>query len=162
VFTPGLAVEGWVEAATTLPAWWSEELQDQPMAVVRPKPRKGTREREQRDLFGSEISAQVPAGWVDALVASAAWKAQVQAAGRVAQEMPRIRRALEALDERGGSLTRTALAARLQLPMVRMSGFIAALRRLLNVDGYDVLHVDEASETLVLNRDLLRKQFELP
>jgi hypothetical protein len=46
--------------------------------------------------------------------------------------------------------------------MVRMSGFIAALRRLLNVDGYDVLHVDEASETLVLNRDLLRKQFELP
>lgn len=76
--------------------------------------------------------------------------------------MERIRQALDALDERGGRLTRTALATRLQLPLVRVGGFVAALRRLLNVDGYDVLHVDEASDTLVLNRELLAKQFELP
>lgn len=36
-----------------------------------------------------------------------------------------------------------------------------ALRRVLNVDGYAVLSVDESSETVALNRDLLDAQFGL-
>ena len=51
---------------------------------------------------------------------------------------------------------------KIAVPAVRISGFVAALRRVLNVDGYAVLEVDEPSDSLALNRDLLRKQFELP
>jgi hypothetical protein len=42
-----------------------------------------------------------------------------------------------------------------------MPGLIAALRRILNVDGYSVLSVDDASGSVVLNRQLLEVQFEL-
>jgi tRNA G18 (ribose-2'-O)-methylase SpoU len=67
---------------------------------------------------------------------------------------------LLALDAGGGKLTRTALARALSLPLLRVTGLIAALRRLLNVDGYPVLAVDE-SDTVELSRALLMTQFEL-
>ena len=35
------------------------------------------------------------------------------------------------------------------------------MRRILNVEGYDVLSIDEASETVELNRELLDTQFGL-
>ena len=38
---------------------------------------------------------------------------------------------------------------------------IAAMQRLLNVDGYPVLSVDRPSDTVELNLELTRKQFEL-
>jgi hypothetical protein len=44
---------------------------------------------------------------------------------------------------------------------VRIGGFLAALRRELNVEGYPVLAIDDESETVVLNRELLRSQFGL-
>jgi hypothetical protein len=42
-----------------------------------------------------------------------------------------------------------------------MAGLIAALRRLLNVEGYPVLTLDEDSDTVTLNRALLDRQFQL-
>jgi hypothetical protein len=38
---------------------------------------------------------------------------------------------------------------------------VAATRRLLNVDGLQVLDVDDASDTVILNRPLLEQQFEV-
>ena len=38
---------------------------------------------------------------------------------------------------------------------------LAALRRLLNVEGYPILPVDDAADTVELNRPLLEKQFDL-
>ena len=73
----------------------------------------------------------------------------------------RLRALLAAVDERGGKLTRTALAARLNLPLVRLGSFLAASRRVLNVEGYAVLRLDEASDTVELHRELLVAQFEL-
>jgi hypothetical protein len=43
----------------------------------------------------------------------------------------------------------------------RMAGLIAALRRLLNVEGYPVLTLHEDSDTVTLNRALLDRQFQL-
>ena len=68
---------------------------------------------------------------------------------------------LAALDARGGKLTGPALAERLGVPLFRLGGIVSALRRILNVEGYDVLSVDDASETIQLNRDLLDTQFGL-
>ena len=47
------------------------------------------------------------------------------------------------------------------LPLIRVDGLIQNYRRLLNVDGSDVLSYDYPSETIVLNIELLKTQFEL-
>jgi hypothetical protein len=88
-------------------------------------------------------------------------QAQQQFAQRVALPEERVRAILAALDERGGKLTRPALAKRLDVPVLRLAGMLSALRRVLNVDGYAVLSVDEASDTVELNKAQLLAQFGL-
>jgi hypothetical protein len=58
-------------------------------------------------------------------------------------------------------MTRLALAARVGVSPVRLSGQLAALRQLLNVDGYAVLTIDDGSDTVDVNIALLQTQFEL-
>jgi hypothetical protein len=99
--------------------------------------------------------------WLDPLFASPVYTAQRRLAGRVAPPDDRVRLVLEMLDQRGGKLTRAALAHKLDQPHVRVNGLIAAMRRLLNVEGYPILSVDEPSDTVELNRELLRVQFGL-
>jgi hypothetical protein len=72
-----------------------------------------------------------------------------------------VRAILVALDERGGKLTRSALAKRLDVPPLRLPGVLSALRRVLNVDGYAVLSIDETSDTVELNKAQLFAQFGL-
>jgi phosphoglycerate dehydrogenase-like enzyme len=73
-----------------------------------------------------------------------------------------MRLLLEALAERGGKLSRAALANRLSLAEVRMGGMLSAVRRMLNVDQAAVLTVDEAAGAVELNITLLQQQFQLP
>ena len=96
-----------------------------------------------------------------AFFSSAVYAERRAATGRMALPDDRIRAILLALDARGGTLTRVSLAATLDLPPVRVNGIVAALRRLLNVDGYAVLTVDDTGDTITLNRELLGVQFEL-
>ncbi len=62
------------------------------------------------------------------------YQQQKQLAARVAPMDQDMRRLLEMLDSRGGKLSKAALAQRLDLPLVRLSGFVNAARRVLNVD----------------------------
>ena len=68
---------------------------------------------------------------------------------------------LVALDQAGGKLTSAALARAIATPAARLNGLIAVLQRVLNLDGYQVLNRDETSDTIALNQDLLRRQFEI-
>jgi hypothetical protein len=72
-----------------------------------------------------------------------------------------MRRLLEVMAERGGKLSRKALAQRLDLPPVRFNSFLMLARRALNVDQKPVLSIDEESGTVVLDRGLLEEQFRL-
>ena len=47
------------------------------------------------------------------------------------------------------------------VPALRIDGLIAKLQRLLNYDGYDVLRLDRDQARVVLNLDLLKRQFDL-
>lgn len=47
------------------------------------------------------------------------------------------------------------------MPTFRLRGWIASAQRLLNVEGYAILGRDEPSDTITLNIDLLKRQFEL-
>ena len=162
VFAPSAVhVDGWEATNVNYPSWWEETLRPSlpPLRTapqVRPIPKKG-----QADLF-STVPPLTPSPWLDALLSSEVFAGQKAAAGRVVPPDDKIRAFFVALDERGGKLTRAALAQKLGLPPVRVPGTIAAMRRLLNVDGYEVLSLDEDSDTITLNMELLRVQFELP
>jgi hypothetical protein len=107
------------------------------------------------------VAPSPPGTWIDQLLISPVFVNQLKQAGRAAPAVDRIRGVLVVLDERGGTVLRQALAQKLGESELRMPGLIAALRRILNVDGYSVLSVDDASGSVVLNRQLLEVQFEL-
>jgi hypothetical protein len=170
IFAPaGVAIEGWSEVPTDVPVWWEPEVQP-PVQAPRPtkvaKPKPPSRPGEQGRLFPTEEEAAAAAAapeleWIDRLMASEMMTLQRQMASRVALPEERIRTILVALDERGGKLTRPALAKRIGVPPMRLGGMISALRRLLNVEGYAVLSVDEQADTVELNRKQLFIQFGL-
>jgi len=156
--------EGWTMLADPIPPWWHETVSQSPRALP-PRPAAAQPDAlldlplfQQR----SEASPQEGPAWMDALVRSELFKHQQQIAGRVAPSVDLTLRILQALDERQGVMLVGSLAGRIGMPEMRMAGLLTGLRRVLNVEGYAVLSVDEASATVRLNYDLLRTQFDLP
>ena len=177
-------VAGWREADPEIPPWWRWRAEaDAAPASAPPAPdaaavRARTGPDEPRapapahrppppgktgNLF-AELEPEpphAPETWIDRLIETSLFAEQRQQAARTALPEERIRTILTALDARGGKLTGPALAENLGVPLFRLGGIVSALRRVLNVDGYAVLSVDESSETVELNRDLLDAQFGL-
>jgi hypothetical protein len=171
VFAPyGVNVSGWNLAPPQQPEWWELPTLVQPVPAVSPlQPRTSVRKSAppasgQARLFADEhqsAPSAVPADWVAELLVSAVYASQRQLAARVALQDEQMRRLLVSLNERGGKLSRAALAQRLGIPELRLGGVLSAARRLLNVDQFPVLVVDETSGTVEFNRTLLDQQFGL-
>jgi hypothetical protein len=155
--------EGYQALPPYEPDWWLiggvEPIPITPLKVVTPVSKPQYTAEGQAELPLSGITA--PRTWIDCLIDSPVFARQVAAAGRSAPAAEGIRRFLFVLDERGGTILRQALAQKLGEPELRIPGLIAALRRILNVDGYPVLSVDDSSGSVVLNRQLLEVQFEM-
>jgi hypothetical protein len=159
VLTTGTVPAGWYEAPPVQPEWW-EQAVAVPAAPARSKPRPPKARGSQSELV--ERIERAPARtWIDRLLASQTYAAQKRLAGRVAPRDEDIARLLQVLDERGGRLSETALAQALCQPVLRMSGFISAAARVLNVDQSCIVHLDRVSQTVTLERALLERQFEL-
>lgn len=111
----------------------------------------------------SPAEAALPGGpdWIEKLLSSEAYAAQRSMAGRMAPADETVRTCLTLAERNHGRVSRAALSGALGLPEVRLRGFLAGLQRLLNLDGYPVVSVDEASDTIEVNRDLLRRQFQI-
>ena len=99
--------------------------------------------------------------WIQQLVDSEVFAAQQRLAGRLAPPLKTLREALVALEARRGRVPKRILAQAIQAPEFRLRGILAGLQRLLNVDGYQVLSVEEETETVLLDIALLKKQFQL-
>lgn len=166
----GMNLPGWTPAPPAQPEWWelppipkSNEAKPAVAQPVRPAGRKPTSQVRQPQLFKeTELpSAPGPAAqdWIGALLSGAIYASQRQLAARVALPDEKMRLLLTALSERGGKLSRAALAQRLSLPEIRLGGMLSAVRRMLNVDQTPVLVVDEAAGTVELNIALLQQQF---
>ena len=147
----------------------SSGMQSVPAAPPKPVRRKPTAQQGQPNLFEpvdlppAEASAPPAAvDWIGALLVSPIYASQRQLAARVAPPDANMRLLLTSMSERGGKLSRAALAHRLSLPEVRIGGLLSAVRRLLNVDQASVLTVDETAGTVELNVVLLHQQFRLP
>jgi len=106
--------------------------------------------------------AEAKAGdWLDRLFESDVFAAQYKLAGRGAPKLEDVRRFLDVLAPRGGKALKLTMAQQLGLPELRIAGLVASMRRILNVDGYAVLDVEESSSTICLDIDLLKLQFGL-
>lgn len=156
---------GWVAVAQRLPEWWFEgAATPETRRPTPPAPMPVAKEVTGLPLF--ELRTVAPtateADWIGALLKSDVFKSQLSLAGRVPPSTEIIRQTLEAIEERGGSLLLVALSSRTGVPEFRMPGMLASMRRILNVEGYPVLSIDDSSGTVRLNRDLLKSQFDLP
>lgn len=103
--------------------------------------------------------AQAAQDWIGQLLNCPIYATQHALAARVAPSAQLMRKLLAALGERGGKLSRAALAQRLAIPEMRLGGILSGARRILNVDQAQVLLVDDAAATIDLNRILLFQQF---
>jgi hypothetical protein len=163
VFVPPLgSLAGWKPAPPSQPEWWENAIPSLVAATPVPaslaKPRR--KDESTPDLFGGEPPL-APPDWIASLLACSTYQQQRQLAARVAPRDPEIRGLLEALDARGGKLGKAALAQRLGMPLMRVSGFVNAARRVLNVDQSAVLSLDETAAQVEFNRELLEVQFQL-
>jgi hypothetical protein len=163
---PRSEIEGWRPAAPEQPDWWEElhgatakPLAPAPARPLDVKPKKPAA-KGQAELFES-VEPRAKPDWIVVLFDANTYQQQKQLAARVAPTDQDMRRLLEALDGRGGKLSKAALAQRLGLPLVRLSGFVNAARRVLNVDQSAILSLDETNAVVELNRELLEVQFQL-
>ena len=145
----------WREVAPQLPVWWDPGVTSAavapepiPIAAGEPKPRVAP-------------PAEIMPAWVEVLLRSEIFAAQQKLAGRMAPAEDQLRRLLTLLNERKGAAITATVAQRLNIPEFRVTSIVAAVRRVLNVEGYAVIALDEGAKTVTLNFDLLRSQFGL-
>jgi hypothetical protein len=163
----GLELEGWEPAPPPWPEWWHLPAAPAPATTppstpaARPAARRTAKPvAAQPMLFDTEPAAPPAAGdWIARLLSGELYASQRRLAARVALDDDTMRKLLQALDQRGGKLSRTALAQRLAVPELRTTGMLSAARRVLNVDQAEVLRLDEASGMVELDVPLLRRQF---
>lgn len=171
----GMSLPEWQPALPAQPEWWDLPNLTTPQVAPTqaiPAPRSPARKSAtptpgQNQLFDTAVApiattAPIQAdGWIDTLLQCQVYASQRALAARVAPPDEQMRKLLTALAERGGKLSRAALAQRISVPEIRLTGMLSAARRVLNVDQATVLLVDEAASTVELNRILLLQQFRI-
>ncbi len=160
---PVSSLAGWVPAPPPAPAWWHSPLAPERPRVVVAAP---AADQPTPTLFDEPApsrpeTADPVAALLDALLASPVYADQRRRTGRSAPDDTRVRALLTTLLRNDGRLHEVTLAGTAQVPAARLRNVIAAVRKLLNVEGYDVLSVDADQVTVVLDVPLLREQFGL-
>jgi hypothetical protein len=95
-------------------------------------------------------------GFADVLEASVFAEQMRNVGGRL--DVARTGQAFRGWAMRNGVLLKPALAQRVDLPPFRIDGYLSNFERVLIVDGYPVVSVDD-SDAVRLDIDLLKKQF---
>lgn len=166
----GAGVSGRVEVPRRLPAWWHGDQaltvaeanvpKEGAVMVVQPEP---IQPAAMDDLFAAEEppAAAAEQDWIEALLSSSVFKQNQARAGRIPVSDQQLRELLSLLARGQGTAMTGTIVQKLGIPRIRLRGFLAAVQKLLNVDGYPVLKVDREAETVKLDQDSLKTQFEL-
>ena len=99
--------------------------------------------------------------YIDRLIRSPVLVNQKKMCGRAALSDDKIHLFLEVLEQHRGTMLQPALAQAMNLPLFRFRGIISIMQRILNVDGYPVISFDTSSNTISINYELMRTQFEI-
>lgn len=160
-------LEGWGPAAGETPEWWFEAPAQTSAVPIEPPaaPRGRQAARKVEPGFGPLFQAVEPPAeapsWIDALLASETYQMQRRLVGRAALDDERVRKVLELLELRQHHASLRLVAQALGVPEFRMRGFVQVLQRMLNLEGYPAVSVDEATGSLSLDLALLRRQFAI-
>ena len=165
---------GWEEAPVDVPVWWeapvaNKKVAETPAPKLKPQPKKkpttlfdmAEEKTKPTDVDAAASAEPTTAEWIKVLLTSPVFEDQKQFGGRAVPADEVFTRLLTAIDGRGGKITSAALARAIQFSPMRLRGLLAVAGRVLNIDGYEVLKRDEASDTVELDRNLLCRQFDL-
>lgn len=157
---PGMELPdaGYLPSSPSKPAWWEADGQvPPPLSVAAPPPAKRKAAEASGDLFAPQQAGRL----ADALLASSVFDHQQARVGRVALDPQRLATLVRRLEDGGGRARIEQLAQAIEMPTMRMRGVVSILQRTLNIDGFPVVTLEQATGTVLLNLPLLRKQFQL-
>ena len=162
----GQKLDGWQPLVEYLPEWWLTSTLTE--AETPPLTKKGGKTKPialqgQASLFkpvGREDEAQVSA-WIRQLVDSEVFASQQRLAGRLAPPSKTVREVLATLEVRRSRVPKRILAQVIHISEILLQEILEGLQRVLNVDGYQVISVEEETDTVLLDIELLKKQFQL-
>ena len=97
--------------------------------------------------------------WVEQLLASELLTGQYNLAGRRAPGRDQLKLFLMLVAEHGYVVQRETVCHALSLPVIRYSGFVSMIMRLLNLDNVPIVTRDESGDTIRTNFELLCRQF---
>lgn len=165
---------GWVEAPPQEPTWWNEPSRAEPasaanggsaakpkLKAVKPVAPAGPTLFDPEPVVDSTSGEATPVGLASRLIASPTYLARRGIAGRHPVDDRVAAAVTAALIAGGGRAHQDTLASQAGVAAHAFSGLLAALRRVLNVDGYPVIDIDADRVTVTLDVQLLRDQFEL-
>lgn len=160
----------WVWAPSQSPTWWYEPAtsgasEPTPPATTSTRRKVAPQPPPADVLFvvppDRPTSAAPGVSLVDQLIASSAYRRQRARAGRAALRDEAVAAVVTTLLAGGGRADRDAVAAAAGMAPARFNQALAMLRRILNVEGYEVVGLDADQHTVVLGEALLRTQFGL-
>ncbi|MGY1621052.1 BREX-2 system phosphatase PglZ [Geodermatophilus sp. SYSU D00965] len=158
LFSPSLAVEleGWETAPPQQPSWWlgPSVVSSAVPAIRAPRPAP-----VQPSLFDPVTPTPTASGTVDELLSSEILATQRRRAPRARVDDTRLQAVIQLLLDHGGTAASAQVAQAAQLPLSRLAGFLSAMVKLINIEGYPVLQYDE--DVVRLDERLLRTQFGL-
>lgn len=151
------------------PAWWTGALSTTPVALSAPVADFARKASQDPPTLFDDVPAESTVAAAPSVhpaaagvVASAAYRDQRSLAGRVAVSDEQVTALLNAmLLSPAGRLPATQASVALGVAAVALRGAVPHVQRLLNIEGYGVLTVDVDGSTLLLDKDLLRDQFEV-
>ncbi len=160
------APKGWEPAPPQAPAWWNDPVAERLPVTVAPT-RQAQKKRAKEtvpalfDLDKAPVTGQASTyDLVTGVLASEVYLDQMRLAGRAGSTAGSLlETVLRTLVDRGGRAHQDTVASAAGLSRAGIGQSMAVIKRVLNVEGYDILSYDSDGETLRLDIDLLKDQF---
>lgn len=153
-------LEGWSLSDQLSPDWWDTKLKKKssPSAFA-PPATKAKKDDPQIDLFAGPPKAKDSLG--ERLLASEIFLEQMEIRMPRRLEKDKVAELVDLLNGSGGKMLREELATALHMKLMRLDGFVQTAAKVLNIDGYQALSLDNSSQTVTLDSSILLDQFEL-
>jgi hypothetical protein len=162
VFTPlDHAIAGWEALPDRKPQWWYQA--ETPPTGAPALPVRRTRRTKKAGTAQASLFATTGSqtDWIQRLLGSTVFASQRRMASRKVPDDRVVEAFLRALEAHHGRLSCRTLIQAMGQPALRLHWLLTGLQRLLNVDGYQIVVVDETAGTIEINRPLLDTQFQL-
>ncbi|BBX34838.1 alkaline phosphatase domain-containing protein [Mycolicibacterium mageritense DSM 44476 = CIP 104973] len=154
-FLPGQLPEWAVPVAAAEPPWWYRAAP----SAAEPLPDSGRKTEADRELtLFNQVSSEDVSPLPDKVIRSKVFETQLRLAGRIVVKAPQIKNLLQALLATGAcEITLAQAATALGVATASVNGALMQTKRVLDVEGYEVLRV--AGGVTGLDVAALKEQF---